>query len=295
MNTIREVFNILLSLIRTIGFWDIVDIVLVAYIIYLLVTFVRKTSSGGVVKGIILIIAAMWLSSVFHLNAINFLLGQTVELGILALIILFQPELRRFLGQVGNRSSMRGIFGWTFNVQAMEAVISNVVLACADMAQTKTGVLIVFERDIKLDDFIKTGTLMDSEITSELLKNIFYPKTPLHDGAVIIRGDRIQSASSILPISSNTNLGRDLGMRHKAAIGMSERTDAVVVIVSEETGNISVAIKGMLKRHLSVDTFEKLLKNELIPVTDKASQKKSILRKFFKVKNNAKDDEKKDF
>ena len=138
-------------------------------------------------------------------------------------------------------------------------------LACVDMSATRTGALIIFERDNRLDDQIRTGTILDAETTAELLKNIFYPKAPLHDGAAIIRSGRIQAAGCMLPLSNNPNLSKELGMRHRAGIGMSEASDAVVVIVSEETGAISVAVNGMLKRHLTKDTFEKILRNELIP------------------------------
>ena len=143
--------------------------------------------------------------------------------------------------------------------------ITQTVLACVDMSATRTGALIIFERDNRLDDQIRTGTILDAETTAELLKNIFYPKAPLHDGAAIIRSGRIQAAGCMLPLSNNPNLSKELGMRHRAGIGMSEASDAVVVIVSEETGAISVAVNGMLKRHLTKDTFEKILRNELIP------------------------------
>jgi diadenylate cyclase len=209
------------------------------------------------------LIIALGISNLLQLNVINFILSNVMELGILALVILFQPELRRILEQFGGNFS-----GWLSNRKLsraeVETAIAQTVFACESMSKTKTGALIVFERNVTLDDCIKTGTVLDAEPTSELLKNIFYPKAPLHDGAVIIRKGRVTGAGCMLPLTNNSNLSRDLGMRHRAGIGMSERSDAVVAIVSEETGAISVAVGGMLKRHLTPITFEQILRNELI-------------------------------
>lgn len=283
MESLREFFRIILNMILTASPLDILDILIVAYLFYRIITVVRKTSSGGVIKGIILIIAVMWLSSLLNLNVITYLLGQTMKLGILVLIILFQPELRRFLEQMGS-SNVRFIFGKEVKLGNIEAAIENTVAACKEMSKKKTGALIVFERDMTLIDYTKTGTRLDSILSDELLKSIFYPKSPLHDGAVIIRSGRVLAAACMLPMTSNTSISRDLGMRHRAGIGISEVTDAVVVIVSEETGSISVAINGMLKRHLAFDTFEKLLRNELI-LDDNTSSIKNRFRSRFKVKN----------
>ena len=264
-----EIFSTFFNLVTTIQYTDIIDIALVAFLIYKILTFVRKTNSGNVVKSMILILAALWLSSLLKLNVISWLLGKAFEMGILVIIILFQPELRRLLEQLGG-SDFAGMFaGKTVGAaKATEYAITQVVAACSDMARDKVGALIVFERKANLDGYIKTGTLVDASPASELVRNIFYPKSPLHDGAMIIRDGRIASAACMLPLSNNNNLSRDLGMRHRAGVGMSERTDAVVIIVSEETGAISVAIDSMLKRHLAPDTFDKLLRNELLPQTD---------------------------
>ncbi len=264
MDSVREVLIVLQNIILTMNGWDVLDIAIVAYIIYRLLTVVRKTSSGSVIKGIILILAIMWISYLLQLNVISFLIGQTLKLGVLVLIILFQPELRRFLEQMGS-SNIKFIFGKKVNIGVIEESVANTVAACVEMSKKRTGALIVFEREIPLADFVKTGTRLDSVLSDELLTTIFFPKSPLHDGAVIVRDGRIIAASCMLPLSSNTNLSRDLGTRHRSAIGISEVTDAVVAIVSEETGSISVAVGGMLKRHLAQDTFEKLLKNELLP------------------------------
>ncbi|MGE4485065.1 MAG: diadenylate cyclase CdaA [Oscillospiraceae bacterium] len=264
MDSVREFLTVCWNIITTIRFSDILDMAIIAFLIYRITTFLRKTSSANLFKGIMLMIAVLWLSSMLHLSVVSYLLGATFELGFLALIVLFQPELRRLLEKIGS-SNFRGIFGRQMNSRDIQSAIEQTVLACVDMAAARVGALIVFERDINLDAYIKTGTIIDAQPASELLKNLFYPKSPLHDGAVIIRNGRVAGAACMLPLSNNNNLSRDLGMRHRAGIGMSERSDAVVVIVSEETGSISVAVEGMLKRHLALETFRKLLENELNP------------------------------
>ena len=253
------------NIIRTLKLSDILDMSIIAFLIYRLTTFVRKTNSANVIKGIALLVAVMWVSRLLQLNVISYLLGATFELGVLALVVLFQPEIRRFLEQMGSTNSYRTIFGGSKSIEALENAIRQTVSACQDMSKTRTGALIVFERNINLDSYSNTGSIIDADPSADLLKNIFYPKTPLHDGAVIIRNGRILAAACMLPMSNNTSLSRELGMRHRAGIGISERSDAVVAIVSEETGSISVAVEGILKRHLNVETFETLLRNELLP------------------------------
>ncbi|NLL45928.1 MAG: TIGR00159 family protein [Clostridiales bacterium] len=265
---------------------DILDIAIIAFLIYKIITFTVKTNTARGFKGILLIIIAMWMSSLLKLNVINFLLGKTMELGILAIIILFQPELRRILERVGS-GKMFNIFGRQLKESRIETAIVQTVLACADMSRSRIGALIIFEREIKIDDPIKTGTIINADTSAELLKNIFYPKAPLHDGAVIIRNDQIAAAGCMLPLSTNPNLSRDLGMRHRAGIGMSEVSDAVVVIVSEETGSISVSVDGMLKRHLALDTFERLLRNELMPDEEPKVTTVDKVKNTLKVKRNA--------
>jgi len=283
----EEVLNIAWNYIQMIKITDIIDIALVAFLIYKVITFTVKTNSArSLIKGILLIIIAMWMSSLLNLNVIKFLLGKTMELGILAIIILFQPELRRILERVGS-GRMFNVFGRQLKESRIETAIVQTVLACADMSKAKIGALIVFEREIKIDDPIKTGTIINADTSAELLKNIFYPKAPLHDGAVIIRNDQIAAAGCMLPLSSNPNLSRDLGMRHRAGIGMSEVSDAVVVIVSEETGSIAVSVDGMLKRHLALDTFERLLRNELLPEEEPKVKTVDKVKNTLKVKRNA--------
>ena len=256
----------------TIQITDILDIAIMAFALYKIFTLVQSTKAASLVKGLLIFLTALVLSSALHLNGINYIMTRMVNLGLLALIILFQPEIRRILEQVGSRRLM-AFFVHEESVGAVERAISQTVLACTEMSQTRTGALIVFEREILLDDMVRSGTVLDAAVSSELLKNIFFVKAPMHDGAVIVRHGRVLGAGCMLPLSKNVNLSRDLGMRHRAGIGMSENSDAVVVIVSEETGSISVAVGGMLKRHLMAETLENLLRNELLPREEDDSDK----------------------
>lgn len=272
--------------IKPFGLTDLIDILIMAFLIYKLMMFIRRTSSGQVAKGIMFLLCALWLSSLTRLNTLNFLLGRTVEWGVLALVILFQPEIRKFLEQMGN-SKLGSMFGHEEMPDEIEHAIQQTVEAYTSLSKTKTGALMVFERKNLLDDAIRTGTSLDCSVNSELLKNLFWNKAPLHDGAVIVRGGRIAGAGCMLPLSGNVNLSRDLGMRHRAGIGASEHSDAVVAIVSEETGSISVAVGGMLKRHLAPETLERLLQNELIPDKESSDSPKFKLGNLFKSKKGA--------
>ena len=254
---------------------DILDIAILSFVIYKLMWMLRKTSSGRLMWGVLILMTVMFLSSdnVLSLTATSFVLDKLVQWGIVVLVILFQPEIRRFLERMGS-----GRLGMVFAAnkepgQDMETAIIQTTEAYTDLSRDKVGALMVFERQNLLDDVIKTGTALDCAVSSELLKNIFWNKAPLHDGAVILRDGRIVGAGCMLPLSGNVNLSRDLGMRHRAGIGMSEHSDAVVVIVSEETGSISAAVGGMLKRHLAPETLERLLRNELL--NDKQEEKKT--------------------
>ena len=247
-------------------FTDVLDVALMAFLLYKLLTLLKTTSGTNLLKGVLIFLAVLFLSSILHLNGISFILSRMLEWGVLALIILFQPEIRRVLEQVGSqRLKFLNLFAREGTVSEMERTIAQTVLACTEMSRSRTGALIVFEQKMQLDDMVRSGTVLDAAVSSELLKNIFFVKAPMHDGAVIIRHGRLLGAGCMLPLSKNVNLSRDLGMRHRAGIGMSENSDAVVVIVSEETGSISVAIGGMLRRHLMPETLENILRNELMP------------------------------
>ena len=246
------------------GISDVVDIAIMAFLIYKVIMLMRRTNSGAVAKGVLLLLFALGVSTFFHLNTVSYLLQQLMVWGVVALVVIFQPEIRRFLEQMG-RTSLGKVFTPEEARNELDSAITQTVDAYTSLSKSKTGALMVFERKNMLDDAIKTGTALDCTVNAELLKNIFWNKAPLHDGAVIVRAGRIVGAGCMLPMSGNVNLSRELGMRHRAGIGASEHTDAVVAIVSEETGSISMAVGGMLKRHLAPETLERLLRNELLP------------------------------
>lgn len=273
MSMIAQYANQMMGYIMTIKINDIVDIAIIAYLIYRLLMFTRKSQTGQVLKGIILVLIVMWLAYQFKLHVLSFILSKAIEIGLLALVIVFHPEIRRFLEQVGSRG-FKKLMGGRSASSSTERAITQLVEAYSSMSRDHIGALVVFERNTILDDSIKSGTMVDAEVSGELLKNIFWPNAPLHDGAVIIRNGRVLSAGCVLPLTSNLNVSRELGTRHRAGIGASEHSDAVVAIVSEETGSISVAIGGMLKRHLSLETLERLLRNELIQPEDEVQTSK---------------------
>jgi diadenylate cyclase len=269
---------------------DLLDMAIIAYLVFQLLKLVKSKRSENILKGVAIFLLALWVSQALQLNAINYLLKHIVEFGVLALIIVFQPEIRQLLENLGARNiRLWQLFSPEIRATDLEQAIDQTVIACTEMSKSRTGVLIVFERKLQLDDIVRTGTTLDAAVSSELLKNIFFVKAPMHDGAVIIRDGRILGAGCMLPLSNNTNLSRDLGMRHRAGIGMSENSDAVVVIVSEETGSISVALGGMLKRHLMPETLSKLLRNELMPAQDDetATQGSSLLKQLKSLRKGA--------
>ena len=259
MSTLETIFSRAANYVQTIGIADVVDILIVAFLIYKLIQLIRKTNSYNLAKGLLLFLVVLWLSEVLRLTMISFILRKATEIGVVFLVVLFQPELRHILEKIGSRLTSRS------NVADPEvtSAISQTVMACAEMAESRTGALIIFERYVSLQSIIATGTVIDAEVSSELLKNIFYNKAPLHDGAVIVRDGRIAAAGCVLPLSSSMNISKDLGMRHRAGIGMSEQADAFVLIVSEETGSISCALEGTLKRHLKPQAVDRLLRKEL--------------------------------
>ena len=266
MEVLTNVIERASSFVLSLELWDLLDILVIAYLVYRLLLLVRRTNTSRLLKGVLVVIIALWLSA-GRLRALNFLLNYIVEWGVVALLVLFQPEIRRVLEQVGSSSLpfLQFFSKPRVDRQTIEQAISQTVSACGDMSKSRTGALIVFERHNQLDEMLRSGTKLDAEVSSELLKNIFFVKAPMHDGAAIVRDGRVLGAGCMLPLSRNVNLSRDLGMRHRAGIGMSENSDAVVVLVSEETGSISVAVGGMLKRHLMTETLEQLLRNELLP------------------------------
>ena len=260
MDKITNILGRAGNYMATMGIADFIDIIIVAFLIYRTIWFVRKSSFINLAKGLILVLAALWASEFFGLIMINYILRKAVELGMIALVILFQPELRRLLERMG--STLNTNIGATGS--DLTRAISEVAQACGDMAATKTGALMVFERNTPLSAIIGTGSVINADVSEELIKNLFFKNSPLHDGAVILRDGRIEAAGCILPLSKRQNISKDYGTRHRAGFGIAEETDAIAVIVSEERGDICVAIHDEIKRHVSAGELATILTKELI-------------------------------
>ena len=273
-----EYLKFLWSLLSEMRFMDFVDIVVVAFLLYKLLPIFRSTGTARVMWVIVVVVAVAGLSNVLKMHTLSFLLSQLLAIGLVAIVVLFQPELRRMLDHMSN-IKLKNFLGLKKPEQEMVPVILQTVKACEIMSREKVGALIVFARDSRLEEYFKTGTMIDGQVSEQLIRNVFFPKASLHDGAMIIRDGRIVVAGCVLPLSETNRLSADLGTRHRAAVGISEVTDAVTVVVSEETGAISVAVGGMLKRHLAPKTLEKLLRNELCP-EDPQQQEESIIVKL---------------
>lgn len=257
-----ETIETLLQQVSRMQWSDYLDILAVACLIYWLVPLLRSTGSARIAKVVVAIVVVAWLTDVLKLHTLSFILSQLLAIGLLAIVVLFQPELRRMIDHLSN-VKLKNLFSSAKPGEEMIPVITQTARACEVMSRERVGALIVFARDNRLDEYFKTGTMIDGQVSEQLLRNIFFPKAALHDGAVIVRDGRVAAAGCVLPLSESDRLSADLGTRHRAGVGMSENSDAVVVIVSEETGAISVAIGGMLKRHLAPQTLERLLRNEL--------------------------------
>ena len=256
---------------------DYLDIIVVAYLIYRFLPMIRSSGAMRVAKTIGVLLVLTWLTDVWNLHTLNFLLNQVMAVGLIAVVVLFQPELRRMLDHIGS-VKLKSFLGVEKPVQEMVPIISQTVMACEVMSRERVGALIVFARDNPLDEYIKTGTPVDAQVSEQLMRNIFFPKAALHDGAMIIRDGRIAAAGCVLPLSDSHRLSADLGTRHRSGVGMSEASDAVVVIVSEETGTISVAVGGVLKRYLAPQMLRKLLHSELCK--EEPEQKQNLWTKI---------------
>ena len=257
-----EAIQNFIALVANMHLTDYLDIALVAYLVYLIMQQIRSTSTMRIAKVIVAALAITWITGQMQLYTLNFILNQMLTVGLIALVVLFQPELRRMLDHLGS-VNLKTLFGTQEAASEMENVITQTVQACEVMSREKIGALIVFAKQQRLDEYFKTGTVIDGRVSEQLIRNIFFTNAALHDGAMIIRDGRIAAAGCVLPLSDSNRLHADLGTRHRAGVGMSEATDALVVVVSEETGTISVAVGGMLKRHLAPQTLERLLRNEL--------------------------------
>ena len=264
---------------------DYLDIAIVAFLIFRLLPLLKSSGTMRIAWTIGLVLAATWLTDVLKLHTMNFLLNQLLAVGLIAVVVLFQPELRRMLDHLGS-VRLSGFLAGEKKTQEMEGIITQTVMACETMSKERVGALIVFARDNRMDEYFKTGTMIEAQVSEQLIRNIFFPKAALHDGAMIIREGKIAAAGCVLPLSNSHRLSADLGTRHRAGVGISEVTDAVVVIVSEETGTISVAVGGMLKRYLAPKMLERLLRNELCK--EEPQQKESVSVKLRQLVQKAK-------
>ena len=242
---------------------DIIEIVIIAFVIYNVMVWIKNTKAWVLLKGIIIVVIFALIAYILNLKTILWIAGQTISVGIIALVIIFQPELRRALEQLGRKKILFGLFRFNDGREKGERFSSKtaeeIVRACFDMGAAYTGALIVIEQDMVLEEYEKTGITVDGLVTSQLLINIFEHNTPLHDGAVIIRGDRVVAATCYLPLSDNNNLNKALGTRHRAGVGISEVTDSMTIIVSEETGKVSVAVGGELIHDIDADSLRNKL------------------------------------
>lgn len=264
----QEIIDAFLSVISTFKFTDVIDVVILTYVIYLLLKLIRETRAGQLVKGIILLVAGYFISRALELKVVSYLLEKALSMGVLAMIVLFQPELRRALEKAGRTKFGIRLFGLGQDndelKQRWNPAIEAICDSCVELSATCTGALIVVERQVRLGEQIETGTILNATPSKEVFGNIFYPKTPLHDGAVIMRDGIILAAACFLPKPAKDALiNKKLGSRHRAAIGMSENSDAIVIVVSEETGQISVALNGKLTRDYTHDKLKALLEDQL--------------------------------
>ena len=242
----------------------IIDITIVIFLMYCFFKIVRGSRAWQLIKGIALLIIATWMSGLFNLKILNWILTGIMNLGVIAIIVIFQPELRRALEQLGT-NKLTQFFGIDKDLSTKtKEDICKVVIAATELSKTKTGALIVLERDIKIQDIIATGIPMNAEVSPQLLVNIFEPKTPLHDGAVVISGNKIAAAACVLPLADDKDIAKELGTRHRAAIGISKESDSIVVVVSEETGKISVAKDGTLIADVREDVLKKILISNIV-------------------------------
>lgn len=247
--------------IPTIRITDIIDILLVTVLIYIVIAWIKETRAWSLFKGIVIIVVISLLSYQFHFYTVSWIIEKTLSVGILAIIVLFQPEFRKGLEQLGKGQIVSNIFINEDDEKLSIRTIEEVITACYKMAEVRTGALILLEQNVALGDLEETGIVIDAVVTSQLLINIFENKTPLHDGAVLIRNNRVAAATCIMPLTQN-EIGLDLGTRHRAAVGASEVSDAYVVVVSEETGAVSVAHDGKLYRNISEEKIRKMLLDE---------------------------------
>ena len=261
-----QFLDVVAKYLQVIRINDLIDVIVVAFLVYFLINLIKETRAMQLFKGLMIIAVVFLISTIFKLTALNYILTSTIQIGLFALVVIFQPELRNILERLGRFDLISNLInaGSDNDKKTMEKTIKAVVHASENMSKSRIGALIALERETRLGEYLSTGTQLNADVSSRLLENIFVPNTPLHDGAVIIRNDKIITAACVLPLTANTNISPDLGTRHRAAIGLSEATDAVIVVVSEETGKISVAMNGTLTRNLMPENLEKVLGRVMI-------------------------------
>lgn len=275
----------------------LLDLAIVIFLIYCFFKVVKGSRAWQLIKGIALLIIATWVSGLFNLKILNWILTGIMNLGVIAIIVIFQPELRRALEQLGT-NKLTKFFGIDKDVSTKtKEDIYKVVIAATELSKTKTGALIVIERDIKIQDIIATGIPMNAEVSPQLLVNIFEPKTPLHDGAVVIAGNKIAAAACVLPLADDKDIAKELGTRHRAAIGISKQSDSIVVVVSEETGKMSVAKDGTLIADVREDVLKKILISNIVTkrfAIEKKERKNRLKEIRDKIKKNKKENQTKE-
>ncbi len=283
INMMTDAFDNIASL--DFGVFDLLDILAVWFLFYQAYKFIRNRRAAKLLLGIVILALVFLISVVFEMHALKFIFSNLFQVGIISVIILFQPELRSALEKVGGANALKGIKNIGEAKPSVEygSMIDSLCEAVCDMSKDKTGALIVIERDVKLGDIAKTGTIINADVSSPLIKNIFFNKSPLHDGAAVISGTRLYAAGCFLPLSVNNEIVKDLGTRHRSAIGMSENSDAAVIVVSEENGTISLALNGELKRNFDYSS----LKNQLISLLI-TQPKRNMANKIFGSSNTQK-------
>ena len=269
----------------------ILDISIVLFLAYSLIRITKSSRAWQLLKGIAFLVVAQWLSKILNLSILNYILSAVMNWGVILLIVIFQPEIRRALEQLGTNKLTR-FFGFDNKDIATKTKedIYKIVIAANELSKAKTGALIVIERDIKIKDIVSTGIIIDSEVSPQLLVNIFVPKTPLHDGAVVISNNRIAAAACMLPLASSTDIARELGTRHRAAIGISKESDSIAIVISEETGRISVAKDGTLIADVREDVLKKILINSVVTkrFSDNQEKRRNRIAKIKTILKNKK-------
>lgn len=277
------------NMLRTVKWHDYLDVLIVAIIMYYIIQLVRETRAMQLVKSVGVILGVYFVATMFSMSTLKFLLGKTLDYGLVVLVVLFQPELRRALERLG-RSKITDLgklgFGQQQDLEATTELIEVLVESSKDLSQRKEGALIVIEQETKLGDIASTGVVVDADPSKELITNIFFKNSPLHDGAMLIRENRIHAAACFLPLSSNYDIGLEYGTRHRAALGISEVSDSVTIVISEERGSITIANNGKLQQNLSLQNLQKLLELKLLPPAPEPKQS------FFSRRKEKKNDEK---